>query len=128
MRRTRAPAVSTTGNGYRYVRCQRGPHDDTVYIHQLCVIAGGADPHDVFSDAYDVHHLPLDLDDGLRYTGTSILIFSPPLTSRRIVLSRYTIQLRCIREYLTAISALIDGIQSSMTFTATIPQHSHRGK
>lgn len=61
MRRVRPPTVSETGLGYQYVRCQRGPHDDTVYIHPLCAIAGGADPHDVFSDAYDVHHLPLDL-------------------------------------------------------------------
>lgn len=58
--RARPPMVSQTGQGYRYVRCKRGGSDDTIYIHQLCAVAGGADPHDVFSDAYDVHHKPLD--------------------------------------------------------------------
>ncbi|WP_424017993.1 hypothetical protein ACOZ4N_19315 [Halorientalis pallida] len=56
-RRTLAPDVSMTGLGYEYVRCQRAENDDTVYVHQLCAIAGGADPHDVFSHAYEVHHI-----------------------------------------------------------------------
>lgn len=51
------PKVITTGLGYQYVRCQANGEDHTVYIHQLCAIAGGADPHDVFSDVYDTHHL-----------------------------------------------------------------------
>ena len=58
-RNQKPPSVSTTGLGYDYVRCQRGETDETVYIHQLCAILDGADPHDVFSDRYDVHHLPL---------------------------------------------------------------------
>ncbi|ARS89639.1 hypothetical protein B1756_07745 [Natrarchaeobaculum aegyptiacum] len=31
-----------------------------MYIHQLCAIAAGADPHDVFSDRYDVRHIVPD--------------------------------------------------------------------
>jgi len=62
-----APTVSETGQRYRYVRCQRGDCDDTVYVHQLCAIAGGADPDDVFSSHWDTHHRPLsevfDLDE-----------------------------------------------------------------
>lgn len=54
------PSLSKTGIGYHYVRCRAGGSDDTCYLHQLAAIAGGADPHDVFSDAFDVHHLPLD--------------------------------------------------------------------
>ena len=57
--RPKPPTVSRTGLGYKYVRCQRGDHDVTVYIHQLCAIAAGEDPHDVFSDCYDTHHLPI---------------------------------------------------------------------
>jgi len=53
------PTVSQTGQRYQYVRCQRGDRDDTVYIHQLCAIASGASPEDVFSDHWDVHHKPL---------------------------------------------------------------------
>jgi len=56
------PNISQTGLGYSYVRCQRGDDDATVYIHQLCAIAAGEDPHDVFSDAYDVHHKSLSAD------------------------------------------------------------------
>jgi len=52
----KAPAVSQTSQGYNYVRCQRGSRDDTVYIHQLCAIAAGADPYNVFADFYEVHH------------------------------------------------------------------------
>jgi len=75
-RYTPAPTVSTTGLGYRYVRCQRGDDDSTVYIHQLCAIAGGADPHDVFSDAFDTHHRRLedwlDLDDSVPAPPTKV--------------------------------------------------------
>jgi hypothetical protein len=53
------PTVAQTGNGYKYVRCRAGGDDSTVYIHQLVTIRDGADPHDVFSDRYDCHHLPL---------------------------------------------------------------------
>jgi len=59
-RNKNVPTLQRTGHGYKYVRCQAGDSDDTVYIHQLCAILGGEDPYDVFSDAYDVHHLPLD--------------------------------------------------------------------
>jgi len=70
------PKVYESGLGYRYVRDRAGEgHDETLYIHQLCAIAGGADPHDVFSDAFDVHHKPLnevfDLDQ-----------FVPPLPAQ----------------------------------------------
>lgn len=54
------PPVDRTGIGYNYVRCRAGGDDSTVYIHQLCAIADGADPRDVFSDDYDTHHRPLD--------------------------------------------------------------------
>ncbi|WP_181685458.1 hypothetical protein [Halorhabdus salina] len=63
----RAPAISTTGLGYHFARDESGGRYDTVYVHQLCAIAGGADPHRVFADQTDVHHLPLsewlDLDE-----------------------------------------------------------------
>lgn len=62
----KAPSISTTGLGYRFVRDESGGSYDMAYIHQLAAIAGGADPHKVFGDAYDTHHLPvsdwLDLD------------------------------------------------------------------
>ncbi|RQG91378.1 hypothetical protein EA462_05230 [Natrarchaeobius halalkaliphilus] len=51
------PTISETGQGHRYVRCTRGDNDDTVYIHQLCAIAAGADPYDVFGKQYDVRHV-----------------------------------------------------------------------
>lgn len=51
------PKLSITGLGYEYVRCQRGEYDDTVYIHQLCAIAAGADPYDVFDPKYEIEHL-----------------------------------------------------------------------
>lgn len=53
---SRPPSIHTTEHGYQYVRCRIGG-DNTCYIHQLTIIADGADPHDVFSDQYDVHHL-----------------------------------------------------------------------
>lgn len=66
-RRSRAPSVTLTGHGYAYARCRYGDEDNTVYLHQLCAIAGGADPHRVFADRTDVHHRPLsewlDLDE-----------------------------------------------------------------
>ncbi|PGF15780.1 hypothetical protein CP556_06410 [Natrinema sp. CBA1119] len=46
-----------TGTGYEYVRCRRGDHDDTVYIHQLCAIAAGEDPHKVFHTTTEIHHI-----------------------------------------------------------------------
>ncbi|PGF15779.1 hypothetical protein CP556_06405 [Natrinema sp. CBA1119] len=46
-----------TGNGHEYVRCQRGDRDDTVYIHQLCAIANGEDPHKVFHPETTIHHI-----------------------------------------------------------------------
>lgn len=69
-------AVSQTSLGYEYVRCRANGTDDTAYVHQLCAIAGGADPHDVFSDCYDVHHLPLsewlDLEGHVPSTPVSV--------------------------------------------------------
>ena len=52
----KAPVVSQTGLGYNYVRCQKNGEDSTVYIHQLCAIVAGADPHEVFGNTHDVHH------------------------------------------------------------------------
>jgi len=61
------PSVTLTGHGYAYTRSRYGGEDKTVYLHQLCAIAGGADPYDVFSETTDVHHRPLhewlDLDE-----------------------------------------------------------------
>lgn len=51
------PTLSLTGVGYEYVRCRFDDRDDTVYIHQLCAVADGADPHDVFSEGYSVYHV-----------------------------------------------------------------------
>ncbi|WP_158855078.1 hypothetical protein [Halorhabdus sp. CUG00001] len=59
-RQRRRPVIHDNGNGYQRARCRACGTDDLVYVHQLCAIAGGADPHDVFSDLYDVHHRPLD--------------------------------------------------------------------
>ena len=39
-----------------YVKAACGKHNDNIYIHQLSAIAGGADPHYVFSDDVEVHH------------------------------------------------------------------------
>ncbi len=87
-----APSVSETGSGYQYVRCQRGNHDDTVYIHQLCAIASGADPHDVFGDQYDVHHVvPTDwldsdskTDNGKPYLNTPETVVLVPVWAHRV--------------------------------------------
>jgi len=52
-----------TGLGYEYLRDRVGDADDTVYVHQLVVIAAGADPDTVFSSSVDVHyrnHIPWD--------------------------------------------------------------------
>lgn len=57
--RINPPALYSTAPGYKYFRCRANGDDSTVYVHQLCAIAGGADPHDVFSDSFDVHHRPL---------------------------------------------------------------------
>ncbi len=51
-----APSIQQTGQGYNYIRCQALGTDDTVYVHQLCAIASGEDPHHVFSPEYDCHH------------------------------------------------------------------------
>ncbi|WP_181687328.1 hypothetical protein [Halorhabdus salina] len=53
------PAVSTTGLGYHFARDEAGGRYDTIYVHHLCAIVGGADPHEVFADYTDVHHLAL---------------------------------------------------------------------
>ncbi|WP_136688354.1 hypothetical protein [Halorhabdus amylolytica] len=50
------PTVSTNGLGYEFVRCRFDGRYDTIYIHQLCAIADGADPHDVFGDACHTYH------------------------------------------------------------------------
>lgn len=64
--RTRA-VIHDNGNGYQRARCRACGTDDLVYVHQLCAIAGGADPHEVFSDSHEVQHVPLsewlDLDE-----------------------------------------------------------------
>jgi hypothetical protein len=39
-----------------YVKAVCGKYDDSVYIHQLSAVAGGADPYFVFSDDVEVHH------------------------------------------------------------------------
>lgn len=54
------PVVRDNGIGYQRARCRAGGTDDVIYVHQLCAIAGGADPYDVFSELTDVHHRPLD--------------------------------------------------------------------
>ncbi len=48
--------VHMTGLGYEYVRCRCHGDDSTIYLHQLAIIADGADPYRVFSDRVDVHH------------------------------------------------------------------------
>lgn len=49
--------VARTGLGYLYFRDRSGGDDETVYVHQLLAIAGGADPSMVFSSgAFEVHH------------------------------------------------------------------------
>ena len=53
------PSLTLTGHGYAYTRSRYDGEDKTVYLHQLSAIAGGADPHDVFSSNFDVHHRPL---------------------------------------------------------------------
>ena len=59
--------MTLTGHGYAYTRSRFDGEDKTVYLHQLCAIAGGADPYDVFAEMTDVHHRPLhewlDLDE-----------------------------------------------------------------
>ena len=61
------PSVTLTGHGYAYTRSRYDGEDETVYLHQLCAIAGGADPEWVFSELTDIHHRPfdewLDLDE-----------------------------------------------------------------
>lgn len=49
-------AVHMTGLGYKYLRDRAGDADETVYVHQLVVIAAGADPATVFAPGIDVHH------------------------------------------------------------------------
>jgi hypothetical protein len=51
-----ALSVQMTGLGYEYVRCRAAGDDATVYVHQLVAITAGADPRDVFSPDFDVHH------------------------------------------------------------------------
>lgn len=58
--RRKPPSITQTGHGYAYARSWYGGEDVTVYLHQLCAIAGGADPEWVFSELTDVHHRPLD--------------------------------------------------------------------
>ncbi len=89
--RVSPPSIIETSNGYRYVRCRRGGNDDTVYIHQLCAIAAGADPHDVFGDQYDVHHIvPSDwlgpfaeTDNGKPYLNTPDTVVLVPVWEHR---------------------------------------------
>lgn len=59
------PAVSTTGDGYQYVRCRANGDDSTAYVHQLCAIAAGEEPERVFGRDLEVHHklrVPTDWD------------------------------------------------------------------
>lgn len=51
-----AVSIQMTGLGYEYVRDRAGDADQTVYVHQLVVIAAGADPRSVFGPRVDVHH------------------------------------------------------------------------
>lgn len=48
---------TVNSNDYAYYRDRSGGEDNTVYEHQLCVLAAGADPERVFSDgAWETHH------------------------------------------------------------------------
>ena len=79
------PSLCQTGLGYNYVRCQRGGRDDTVYIHQLCAIAAGEDPHEVFSDQYDCHHrLSIPTEWGVQQIDTPENIELKPSTHHRV--------------------------------------------
>jgi len=53
---TPKPSPSMTGSGYVYYRCRAAGTDDTVYVHQLAAILGGADPREVFDPTREVHH------------------------------------------------------------------------
>lgn len=42
--------------GYEYVRTESNGRSKAVPVHRLVAVAHGADPHDLFSDEYVVHH------------------------------------------------------------------------
>lgn len=49
-------SLAQTGLGYEYLRDRAAGEDETVYVHQLVLVAAGADPSEVFAPGVDVHH------------------------------------------------------------------------
>jgi len=48
---------TSLSGGYPCIKDSDIPQDRPVYIHHLVAIADGADPNDVYSDKYQVHHI-----------------------------------------------------------------------
>lgn len=62
------PCYSVNSAGYRYFSSEHNGDRARVAIHELVAIAGGADPHRVFSDETECHHrlrIPSSLNVGI---------------------------------------------------------------